>query len=108
IDVPAGRRRVPCLRGIGTAMKNYSLQKWIAIFFLVLLVNTAYIAAFPTATVFYMTNVLIHLGLGAVLAVAVVLTLSSTGLASAAPVALGFFLVSVVFAGAITWLGNIH
>ena len=89
-------------------MKNYSLQKWIAIFFLVLLVNTAYIAAFPTATVFYMTNVLIHLGLGAVLAVAVVLTLSSTGLASAAPVALGFFLVSVVFAGAITWLGNIH
>ncbi len=89
-------------------MKNYSLQKWIAIFFIVLLVNTAYIASFPTATVFYMGNVMIHLALGAALAVAVVLTLGQTGLASAVPASLGFFLVSVVFAGAITWLGNIH
>ena len=96
------------VRGTGTTMKNYSLQKWIAIFFIVLLVNTAYIAAFPTATVFYMTNVMAHLVLGVVLAIAVLLTLASSGLASAAPVSLGFFLVSAVFAGAITWLGNIH
>jgi tetratricopeptide (TPR) repeat protein len=89
-------------------MKNYSLQKWIATFFIVLLVNTAYIAAFPTATVFYMTNVVFHLGLGTVLAIAVVLTLGSTGLASAAPVSLGFFLISFIFAAAITALGNIH
>lgn len=89
-------------------MKNYSLQKWIAIFFIVLLVNTAYIASFPTATVFYMGNVMLHLCLGAALAIAVVLTLGSSGLASAVPVSLGFFLVSVVFAGAISWLGNIH
>ena len=43
-------------------MKKNNLQKWIAIFFLVLLVNTAYVAAFSSATVFYMTNVLFHLG----------------------------------------------
>ena len=53
-------------------MKNYGLQKWFAIFFLVLLLNTAYVAAFSFATVFYMTNVLVHLVLGLVLSVAAV------------------------------------
>jgi len=44
--------------------------KWIGTAFIVFLVNTAYIASFADPTIFYMTNVLIHLGLGSVLFVA--------------------------------------
>jgi tetratricopeptide (TPR) repeat protein len=51
-------------------MDGNPLRKWIGIFFLVLLVNTGYIWAFASPTVFYMGNVLIHLCLGAVLFVA--------------------------------------
>ena len=40
------------------------------VLFVVLLVNTAYIAAFASPTIFYMGNVLAHLVLGLVLAVA--------------------------------------
>ena len=50
-------------------MKEQKLRRWLGLFFLVLLVNTAYIWAFAFPTVFYMTNVLLHLGLGVVLAV---------------------------------------
>ena len=39
-------------------------QKWLAIGFLLLLVNTAYITAFVQPTVFYMGNVLLHVVLG--------------------------------------------
>src|SRR5579871_5303691 len=39
---------------------------------LFLIVNTAYIAAIPSATIFYMGNVVLHLVLGAVLAVLVI------------------------------------
>src|SRR5260370_40639536 len=39
---------------------------------LVLLVNTAYIAAFPSPTLIYMGNVVLHLALGLALTVAVV------------------------------------
>jgi Flp pilus assembly protein TadD len=46
------------------------LAKWTAVLFVVLLVNTAYITAFASPTVFYMTNVLAHLVLGLALAVA--------------------------------------
>ena len=46
---------------------NNKLTKWIGFFFVVLLVNTAYIAAVALPTIFYMTNVLFHLGLGLVL-----------------------------------------
>ncbi|MEZ5354476.1 MAG: tetratricopeptide repeat protein [Bryobacteraceae bacterium] len=44
------------------------LTRWTAIFFLVLLINTAYIAANASATIFYMANVLLHVLLGLVLA----------------------------------------
>ncbi len=40
------------------------MRKWLAIGFLLLLVNTAYIAAFAEPTVFYMGNVLLHVVLG--------------------------------------------
>jgi tetratricopeptide (TPR) repeat protein len=50
--------------------KRNSLAKWTAALFVVLLVNTAYITAFASPTVFYMTNVLAHLVLGVALAAA--------------------------------------
>jgi len=90
-------------------MKTNSLQKWIAIFFLVLLVNTGYVAAFSSATVFYMSNVLFHLGLGLVLSVAVLLTIRNRrDLVAGAPVALGFFLLALVFGALLAWVGNVH
>jgi len=47
--------------------KNLAAAGW-----LVLLVNTAYIAAFPSPTLFYMGNVVLHLALGLALTLAVV------------------------------------
>jgi tetratricopeptide (TPR) repeat protein len=90
-------------------MKNYSLRKWIAILFLLFLVNTGYIAAFASATVFYMSNVLLHLVLGVVLAVALLWTARQwDDLKSGAPTALGFFLLALIFGGMLVWMGNIR
>ena len=90
-------------------MKKYSLQKWIAIFFLVLLVNTAYVAAFSSATVFYMTNVLFHLGLGVVLSMAVIFTIHKRkDLIEGAPVAIGFFALALIFGVLLTVKGNVY
>ena len=52
-------------------MTRLTPRKWIAIFSLVLLVNTAYIWAFAFPTIFYMANVLLHVGLGTALVAAV-------------------------------------
>lgn len=52
----------------------------VAVLFLVLLVNSAYLAALPTPTVFYMSNVLVHLGTGLVLAAALRLWYRPAGL----------------------------
>jgi tetratricopeptide (TPR) repeat protein len=41
--------------------------RWIAVLLLVLVANTAYIAAHASATIFYMANVLLHVVLGAAL-----------------------------------------
>ena len=90
-------------------MKKNNFQKWIAIFFLVLLVNTAYIAAFSSATVFYMANVLLHLGLGVVLSMAVVFTINKRrDLIAGAPIALGFFLLALIFGAVLAWRGNVY
>src|SRR5258708_38445914 len=43
------------------------MRKWLAVSFLLLLVNTAYIAAFAQPTIFYMGNVLLHVVLGVLL-----------------------------------------
>ncbi|HEX3555659.1 MAG TPA: tetratricopeptide repeat protein [Thermoanaerobaculia bacterium] len=43
--------------------------KWTGLLFVVLLLNTAYVTAFASPTIFYMGNVLVHLVLGVVLAV---------------------------------------
>src|SRR5947208_14326135 len=40
------------------------MRKWLSVSFLLLLLNAAYIAAFPRPTIFYMGNVLLHVVLG--------------------------------------------
>lgn len=90
-------------------MKQYGLQKWIAILFILLLVNTAYVAAFKFATVFYMGNVLLHLALGAALSLVVAFTIHKRkDLLVGAPVAIGFFFLSFVFGIVLTIKGNIY
>jgi hypothetical protein len=58
-------------------MNRNQLVRWTAVLFIVLLVNTAYIASFASPTVFYMGNVFIHLVLGVVLTVAMFYLLRS-------------------------------
>ncbi len=90
-------------------MKRNNFQRWIAIFFLVLLVNTAYVAAFSSATVFYMANVLFHVLLGVVLALAVLFTIRNRrDLIAGAPIALGLFFLALTFGLVLTWKGNVH
>ena len=69
-------------------MNHRTLIQWTAIGFIVLLVNTAYIAAFASPTVFYMGNVLLHLVLGVALTVALLFLLRQF------PAAAGFFLAA--------------
>src|SRR5712692_5272982 len=64
------------------------LLQWSAAILIVLLINTAYIAAFNSPTIFYMGNVLLHLVLGVVLTVALLFLMRQF------PVAAGFFLVA--------------
>jgi Flp pilus assembly protein TadD len=45
-------------------MTRERLARWAGVAFLVLLVNSLYLAAFASPTIFYMTNVLLHIGLG--------------------------------------------
>lgn len=56
-----------------SAMNKHS--RWLAIAFLVLLLNSAYLAAFASPTIFYMANVLLHIGLGLAAAAGYVLLL---------------------------------
>jgi len=52
-------------------MKLSPAARWTGIAFLVLLVNSAYLVAFATPSVFYMGNVVLHIALGAVWAAGV-------------------------------------
>ncbi len=88
--------------------KRSFLARWTAILFVVLLVNTAYLAAFASPTVFYMTNVMIHFVLGLVLAVAFALLLAKRpdlrrGLMPAA-VLFGVALLAGLW---LAWAGNV-
>jgi len=84
------------------------LAKWAGLFFVVLLVNTAYVASFPSATIFYMTNVLLHLGLGLALAVALGILLGNNGeLRRGTGLAGPCFFVSLLFALYLVARGNI-
>ena len=85
------------------------LAKWIAAAFLLLLVNTAYLAAFASPTIFYMGNVLLHLVLGVVLAVAVVVLIAKNAIVrrGIGP-SLWFFLLAFLAAAYLVAAGNIR
>ena len=84
------------------------LAKWIGFFFIVLLVNTAYVAAFATPSIFYMGNVLVHLVLGLVLAIGLIFVLrKDTTLLSGAPSALGLFGAALLLGLFLVKVGNI-
>src|SRR4029453_5598455 len=88
-------------------MKN-RLAKWIGFFFIVLLVNTAYVAAFATRSIFYMTNVLIHLGLGLALAIGLIILLrKDVTLRSGITSALGLFGIALLLGLFLVGAGNI-
>src|SRR5258708_17808146 len=87
-------------------MKN-RLAKWIGVCFIILLVNTAYVAAFATPSIFYMTNVLIHLGLGTALPIGLFFQLRKDSiLLSGAPAAFGCFALSLALPLLIVTLGT--
>src|SRR4029077_10283177 len=69
-------------------MTGRTLLQWSAIALIVLLINTAYISAFASPTIFYMGNVLLHLVLGVVLTVALLFLMRQF------PLAAGFFLIA--------------
>src|SRR6202044_2351258 len=89
-------------------VKTRSLEFWIAVLFLVLLLNTAYVAAFSSATIFYMTNVLGHVVLGAILTIALLFVLRRSGLLRGAPAAVAFLLLAFVFGAILTYAGNVR
>src|SRR5580704_399705 len=85
------------------------LSKWIAIAFLILLLNTAYVAAFASATVFYMANVLLHLALGLALSIATIFLIAkNSDLRRSISTALVFFLLSFLAAIYLVAAGNIR
>ena len=81
-------------------MSIRKLRQWTAVLFVVLLINTAYIAAFNSPTIFYMGNVLVHLVLGVVLTVALLFLLGQF------PAAAGFFLAAAALGGFLAVRGN--
>ena len=81
-------------------------RKAVAFLFLFLLVNTAYIASFPSATVIYMGNVLLHVIVGFALTVVLIrMLMTGTWRFGAAAVLL---LISAFFAAYLTAFGATH
>ena len=58
-------------------MKVPTLKTGVGAGFVILLLNTGYISAFATASIFYMGNVLLHLVLGLVFAIALAANIAS-------------------------------
>ncbi len=81
-------------------MNNRKLLHWTAVLFIVLLINTAYIAAFNSPTIFYMGNVLMHFVLGVVLTVALLFLLQRF------PAAARFFLAAAALGVFLAVRGN--
>src|SRR5213076_2541618 len=83
------------------------LAKWMGVFFIVLLVNTAYVAAFATPSIFYMTNVLFHLRLGTALAIALLFQVrKDSTLLNGAPAAMGLLGQVLALGRLLVKLGN--
>src|SRR5271165_5544399 len=76
------------------------MKQLIAFAFVALLINAAYVAALPSATVFYVANVLLHVVLGLVAAVGLWwLYQQETWIAA------GFYTGSLAFGLWLTWFG---
>jgi tetratricopeptide (TPR) repeat protein len=89
-------------------MHKSKLASWVAFWLVVLLVNTAYIAAFASPTIPYMTNVLFHLGLGVALVIALVtLLVQQKVLMRGTGIASGLFAISAMLGGYLAWVGNL-
>jgi len=90
-------------------MERERRNKWLAVCFLVLLVNTGYIAAFASPTIFYMGNVLLHLGLGVALAFAAVWAIvNDVELRRGVAMALPLLALAVLAAAYLVIAGNLR
>ena len=89
-------------------MRNRGLQFWVAVLFLALLINTAYVAAFSSATVFYMSNVLAHVVLGTALAIGAIFVLRGNGWLRRAPLAFGFLYLACALGAVLVYTGNVR
>jgi tetratricopeptide (TPR) repeat protein len=89
-------------------MMQGRLAKWMATLFLVLLVNTAYLSAYASPTIFYMGNVLLHLGLGLAVAAGLLWLLArNADLRRAFPAAAALFLAALVAGLYLVVRGNV-
>ncbi|MBV8820667.1 MAG: hypothetical protein JO022_20065, partial [Acidobacteriaceae bacterium] len=88
------------------------MKKLIVCIFVLLLVNTAYVAALPSATIFFVANVLLHVVLGLAASAGLVWVLRSR--ASYSGWVLGFAALTgvwLIFAGATRsnhWIVALH
>ncbi|HET6266557.1 MAG TPA: hypothetical protein VFG11_02485, partial [Acidobacteriota bacterium] len=75
--------------------------------FLVLLFNSAYLAAFADPTVFYMGNVLVHILLGLLLIIPFLLWLRKnfSNLSFASRMGAGLLIVGAIIGAILTWTG---
>jgi hypothetical protein len=98
-------------------MRTHPIRVAVAAAFALLLVNSAYLAAYATPSLFYFVNLILHVGLGAVLAIIGASILrrarSSPALMAAAPLlavgaASGFYLTVVGALLRNRWLLQIH
>ena len=90
-------------------MKVLTLKTAVGAGFVLLLLNTGYISAFATPSIFYMANVLLHLVLGLVLAVAFALLLKREPELRRPLIAPAvFFAIALAFALWLVWVGNLR
>ena len=85
-----------------------TMRKTLLILFLILLVNSAYIAAFAFPTIFYMGNVLLHVGLGiAVATLSVWFSTRNREFLRGNILAMGCFAVVAFLGGYLTYFGAV-
>jgi tetratricopeptide (TPR) repeat protein len=90
-------------------MKALTLKTVVGAGFVVLLLNTGYISAFATPSIFYMANVLLHLVLGLVLAVALAWLLTREPELRRPLIAPAVcFAIALAFAACLVWVGNLR
>jgi Flp pilus assembly protein TadD len=90
-------------------MNTEKLASRVGALLIVLLVNTAYISAFASPTIFYMSNVLLHLVLGVAVAGGIALLLyRRRDLRHGFRAAAVFLSVSVVLGLYLAWAGNLR